>query len=477
MSTRLGRHHVSAERSRSMRVVASIAVGLLSASTAACGARWTDEQAAELRARTTGSQSTGGSADASDQAVAGDDPAVAGLEPGADGTGAPQAGGPVSGPQAGGQAGGALPCEAPSDEVGVTDTEIVVGEISSLSGPVPGLGESSAAAVRAYVGFRNATGGVCGRKLVLREGDDGTDIARYRSVLEEMGSRVLGIAGGFAVGDIGSEGLISSLGIPIVNAPTGRTGTLPTVFDINPDFPRPDVLVGKYKHLFDLGARTVSMTYIAVDQSRIEANIQRGLMEAAGLRVVHVNELPLSTLSYDSPARAAANSGANYLWVTSDTNGQASMARAVDNTGHDWLIKEFSYTSYGTTFLQQAGAAAEGVTSWLRSLPTEEASSNKAMGTYVEWMNRVAPGSPMDLFSIDSYVAARAFIESLEALPGPISREALVAQLGTLDNFDADGMFAPINLGKDLSKGCFMGMIVRNGKWERFAPAGQGYLC
>src|SRR6185503_9808970 len=144
-----------------------------------------------------------------------------------------------------------------------------------------------------------------------------------------------------------------------------------------------------------------------VDQSRIEANIQRALMEAAGLEIVHVNELPLSTLSYDAAARAAANSGADYLWFIADTNGQASMARSVRDTGHDWLFKEFSYTSYGTKFIELSGDAAEGVTSWLRSLPTEEASTNKAMATYVDWMNDIAPGTAQDLFSIDSWVGTK----------------------------------------------------------------------
>jgi hypothetical protein len=202
-------------------------------------------------------------------------------------------------------------------------------------------------------------------------------------------------------------------------------------------------------------------------------------MEAAGLQIVHVNELPLSTLSYDAAARAAANSDANYLWFIADTNGEASMARSVHDTGRQWLFKEFSYTSYGTSFIEAAGNdAAEGVTSWLRSLPTEEASTNAAMRTYVEWMDRVAPGLPKDLFSIDSYVSAKAFFDALEALPSPISREALVRQLESITSFNADGMFAPIALGRDLSQGCFMAMIVHNGHWERLAPSQVGgYLC
>ncbi|MDQ2649704.1 MAG: ABC transporter substrate-binding protein [Actinomycetota bacterium] len=482
MGTRSGRQ-------RARHVAVLVVGGLLAVvATGGCGARWDDEQLAEVRARATRSAPSGpnerGTSGSSSDVAAGSptDPGLgtggsAGTTGGA-GTGGTGPGSTIGGGGDGGGPSGPLPCSAPSDEVGVTDREITVGAISSLSGPVPGLGSAAAAAVRAYVGYRNATGGVCGRKVVLREADDGTDISRYRTTLQDLATKVLGIAGGFAVGDIGSESIIAAHSLPVVNSPTGRTGELPTVFDINPDFPEPDPVIGKYQHLYDLGARTVSMSYIAVDQSRIEANIQRGLMEAAGLEVVHVNELPLSTLSYDSPARAAANSGADYLWVTADTSGQAAMARSVRDTGHQWLIKEFSYTSYGTSFISQAGSAAEGVTSWLRSLPTEEASSNPAMATFVEWMNRVSPGSPMDLFSIDSYVATKAFLDTLEKIPGPITREGLVEQLAQLHDYDAEGMYAPIDLGRDLSKGCFMAMIVRNGAWERYVPSGSGnYLC
>ena len=466
-----------------------VLAGVLVVSTAGCGARWDDEQRAQVRSRgqlTAAPEAQGRVSNGEGRSTGGAGGATAGAGDHSSATSSPVDGadGPATGPggpggpQAAPGAGGAQPCAAPSDENGVTDGQLTIGAISSVSGPVPGLGASAAAAVRAYVAFRNATGGVCGRELVLREADDGTDISRYRTVLRELNPHVVGIGGGFAVGDIGSEELITEFGIPIVNTPTGRTGELPTVFDMNPDFPQPDMLIGKYEYLHQQGARKVSMTYIAVEQSRIEARIQRRLMEAAGLEIVHTNELPLSTLSYDPAARAAANSGANYLWFIADTNGQASMARAVHDTGHDWLFKEFSYTTYGTKFIEQAGPeAAEGATSWLRSLPTEEASSNEAMAQYVEWMNRVAPDLPQDLFSIDSWVSVKAFVESIEALPGPITREAVVQHMSSIQSWDADGMFGPITLGQDLSQGCFMAMIVRGGKWQRLAPSGGGYLC
>jgi ABC-type branched-subunit amino acid transport system substrate-binding protein len=456
--------------------------GLVLCAATACGARWSDEQRAAVLARERGgsvsaaasSGETGEVTGELSSGEAGGSTESAGGTGPSGGSGAAAAG---SGSRAAAGPGGPRPCAAPSPEKGVSPTTITVGAISSESGPVPGLGSSAAAAVRALVAQRNAAGGVCGRKIVLKEADDGTDNARYRSTLRNLNPQVLGISGGFALGDIGSEALINELQIPIVNGPGADTWRVRWVVDINPDLPKPDMVLGKYKYLFDQGARKVSMTYLAVDQSRREANIQRKLMEAAGLQIVHVNELPLSTLSYDSAARAAANSGANYLWFIADTNGAANMARSVHGTGHKWLFKEFSYTTYGTKFIDIAGAeAAEGATSWIRSLPTEEASSNKAMGTYVEWMNRAAPGLPQDLFSIDSYVSATVFFEALEALPGPISRDALVKQLESIESYDAAGMFGPIALGKEQSRGCTVGMIVQGGKWRRLAPA-NGFLC
>ena len=308
------------------------------------------------------------------------------------------------------------------------------------------------------------------------EADDGTDNGGYRQALQELAPKVLGIAGGIALGDVAGGDLVERFGIPIVNTPSGSSKSR-WVFDVNPDYPRPDLLIGKYKYLYEQGARTVAMAYLSVEATRREAGVQRGLMEAAGLKVVDVNELPITTLSYDAAARRAANSGANYLWTLFDTQGYAAMARAVADTGYDWLFKDFSYQTYGTEFIDLAGDAAEGVSAWLRSLPTEESSRNEAMGVFVEWMNQVAPGVSQDLLAIDSWVSLRIFVEALEGLPGPISREGLVQHLTSMGRYDADGMFAPIDVGRELAEGCFVGVVVRDGRWQRLAPAGDGFLC
>lgn len=465
-----------------------LAAALLVVPSVGCGARWTDDQRAAVEARHEGDGSNGGGASAGGgTARAAQTGATGGgIAPTAavDGSGAPASSGagPSSGaaigaPDAPSGGGGPAPCTAPSDAPGVSDSEIQVGSISALSGPVPGLASSSAGAVRAYVAYRNSTGGVCGRQIVLREADDGTDNGRYRSLVTELGPQVFGIVGGFTVGDVGGVDVVAAQGLPVVNGPsTDAVSALPTVFDIFPPYEDRHAVIGKYRWLRENGASRVAIAYLAVDASRAEAQLQQALMEAAGIEVVSVQELPLSTLSYDSVARGVANSGADYLWFIADVNGEAAMARAVADTGYELRFAEYYNFPYGTNFVELAGEAAEGTVAFLRSLPNEEAASNPEMTAFVQWMDQVATGEDLDPFAVDSWVSAKAFFDTLEALPGPITRDAFLAQLAATETFDAGGMYGPIRLGAELTNACVIGVRYEGGAWRRLVPD-TGFLC
>ena len=91
-------------------------------------------------------------------------------------------------------------------------------------------------------------------------------------------------------------------------------------------------------------------------------------------------------------------------------------------------------------------------------------------------MDRVAPGVVTDTFAADSWTGAKAFIDALAALPGPITREALLGKLRGTKTYDAGGMMGPIQLGAKRNNGCAVAMIVQDGKWRRLAPA-KGFLC
>ncbi len=444
---------------------------------AGCGARWTDEQRAQLSAQGSGLGTGAGSAEVAAEGGVADGSTADGATTTTAAAGSAAAAG-GGGPTAASGGGGQKPCAAKSTAPGVTDDRITVGSIASLSGPVPGISASAAAATRAYVAYRNSKGGVCGRQIVLREADDGTDNGRYRAVVSDLAPKVFGIAGGFALADIGGVDVIKAQKLPIVTVPSVEAvSALPTVYDINPRYENLKAVIGKYRYLRQQGASKVSMVYLAVDQSRAEANNQKSLMQAAGLKIVQTQELPLSTLSYDSPARGVANSGADYLFFIGPTDGNASMAKSMQNTGYKGLkFAEYFAYAYATEFVEMAGSAAEGATTWMRTRPNEEAGSVPEVAAYVEWMDRVAPGSPRDPFAADAWAGSKAFFDTLEGLPGPITRDAFVAQLAKVKTYDAGGLLGPIRFGQKLSNACQIGMKAVKGKWVRMTPS-QGFLC
>ena len=476
------------------RGVAALAVaGLLSAG---CGARWDDEQRAAVVARSsadggdagavtaqgagsgaTGASSGGGAASGGATPVATGGAGGGASTGGSTGSAGGATGGAATPDGAAATDAGALPCAAPSDAPGVTDGEIAIGSISTVSGVVPGLGAPAAAAVRAYVEYRNSTGGVCGRQLVLQEADDGGDSARYRSIISEIEPGVIGFAGGLAIGDDGSADLIRDRAIPMIasRSAEGVQGQ-PTVFDLNPPYADTSQPIGKYDYLASQGVQTVALAWAGVAASRAEALIQRSLMEASGLQVVQEIEYPVATFSFDSVARSVANSGADYLLFIGALSYNASMAQSIADTGYELQYLEFLEFAYGTDFAELAGAAGEGATMWIRTLPTEESASNAEVAAFVEWMGITDPGLDLDTLAAESFLAAKALVDGLEALPGPITRQALVDQLRSVGTYDAGGMLAPIQLGAQINEGCFIGMQLVGGAWQRLAPAG-GFLC
>jgi hypothetical protein len=91
-------------------------------------------------------------------------------------------------------------------------------------------------------------------------------------------------------------------------------------------------------------------------------------------------------------------------------------------------------------------------------------------------MGRVAPNSKPDTFAADAWASAKALVDALDALKGPITRPAVLAQLHTMNAYDAGGFIGKIQLGSKRNNGCFIAMKVDHGKWKRIAPA-SGFLC
>ena len=86
---------------------------------------------------------------------------------------------------------------------GITDSEITIGNASDISGPVPGLFESSQDAVKAYVAYFNSTSDICGRKLKLVTYDSRTDAGADQQNYAKGCDEVFAMVGSMSAFDSG----------------------------------------------------------------------------------------------------------------------------------------------------------------------------------------------------------------------------------------------------------------------------------
>ncbi|MDB5828315.1 MAG: hypothetical protein JWQ73_2535, partial [Variovorax sp.] len=116
-------------------------------------------------------------------------------------------------------------CGAQAQEVGVTPTEILIGEVQPMSGPASLIGKAGAAGSKLAIAEINAAGGINGRKLRAIYEDDGYVPARSVSSVKKLidSDKVFGLTG-----TSGSSHMVAML-------PAVEEAKIPTVVHMAPN--------------------------------------------------------------------------------------------------------------------------------------------------------------------------------------------------------------------------------------------------
>ena len=466
---------------RGGRLAATLVLVALAAVTAGCGARLTDEQQAAVTAGSGGPQqravgdTTGTTLQAGAPTEAAEGPG-SGPAPGGE---APTPGGEAPAP--GGQQPAATAGCAPGGEgdVGVSDSEITIGNVSTISGPVPGLGQTAQNGVKAYVAYINSKGGVCGRRLKLEAADDRLDTGTNRSVTQRLSNQVFAMVGGFSVVDDGGASVLNGTNVPDVGlALTNQRKALPNNFSTNPLEPgaKSNGTTNMMRHFKEkYGVSKAAIIYAAQSTSRDGGLAYEPDMAAAGIETVLKAEVAITQTDYTGVATQIKNAGAELVVTTLEVGGMAKLAQALKQQNYQPKVPMYGAQAYSKKFLQQAGAAAEGTTLGLTYSIMEDAPHNPAVATFQQWYNRVAPGADIDMFAIQSWSAVDLLVKALNKAGAP-NRDKVLAALKTETEFTADGLVARINPPSKKPTSCFMVVTVQGGKWVRQHPE-RGFEC
>jgi ABC-type branched-subunit amino acid transport system substrate-binding protein len=470
-------------RARRRRAAAALALLGTLAFTAGCGARLDEQQ---LKAAS-GANGVGGPQQAGsvDGAGTGDGAESTGAQGAAEATpaGATPTTAAAAGAATGGQAAagapatGTCPSGGPGD-VGVTNSEITIGNVSTISGPVPGLGQTAQNGVKAYVNYINSKGGVCGRKLKFVGSDDRLDTGTNRSETQRLAKSAFAIVGSFSTVDDGGASVLSGTNVPDVGLSlTDQRKALPNNFSTNPAPPgaKTNGTTNMMKYFHGQGVNKAAIVYAAQSTSRSGGLAYEPDMTAAGMQVVLKSEVAITQTDYTGVATQIKNAGADMVITTLEVGGMAKLAQALKQQNYKLKVPFYGGQAYSKKFLQQAGAAAEGTTLGVTYSPMEDAPMNPAVATFQQWYNRTAPGADIDLFAIQSWAATDMLVQAINKAGAP-NRDKVLAALKTFTKFDANGLVAPINPAGKQPTPCFMVVAVEGGKWVRKFPA-KGFQC
>ncbi|MFP5254470.1 MAG: ABC transporter substrate-binding protein [Acidimicrobiia bacterium] len=459
-------------------------------SAAACGSRLSEEERAlALSASVSGDGSLGGSGEVTDVTVGGG-ATVDTVAAGPDGTGD---GGASAGPAAAGGGGGAAgPAAAGGDGAcrpgsatgpGVSPTEITVGNVSQLSGLVPGFGQTGINGAKAYLNMVNSQGGVCGRQIKMVVADDRFQSATNRSETEKMADKVLALVGSVSVVDDGGAPVIDAKGIADVSLAT----TKPRVaaknnFSPNPIDPNPQAgngLAGilEYFKRTD-GIKKPAIFYQNVATGVNQANSYKIDFQRAGIPVADENVYAVSptATNFNTEANHMKSTKVDFVITVAEVNAMSNLARSFESVGYFPKVPFYGAQVYGQKFLQLAGKAAEGTRVGLIFAIPEEAGQNPAMAQFNEWYARTAPGQDVDFFALVGWVAADMFVTALRAAGPDPTQAKIIAELSKLTAFEANGAVGKINPAQKKNTGCYHIIAVEGGKWVKKHPA-KGFVC
>jgi branched-chain amino acid transport system substrate-binding protein len=460
---------------RSWRLLVSLVVASLVA--AACGGRFTSAQREQLRAAASRrvARNAAPSRDAGAPVVSANGSAGAAAVASTANQSASTA--TATGPATAGQSfsgdnGGAT-------DVGVTATTLSIGNVSIMTGPVPGFGATSQRATQAYVDYVNSRGGVYGRKLQLVTADDRFDTGANRSLTEELGSKVFGFVGSLSVVDDGGAIALQGKSIPDVtlSLSDGRiklANNFATAPIDLPDGGNGFVPALSYYHSA-YGVKTGAVIWPGQPVARARAQGYIKDMRRAGIDVAYTAEAAVTETNYSGFATQIQQKKVDVLVTALEVHAMASLAKALKQQGYLPKISSYGPQAYGHDFIKLAGDAAEGVTlNMANSLLTDP--GVPGVQAFNEWFSRTNPGVSPDWFAIIAWTSADLFVQALRAVGPRPTRAAVLAQLQKTTSFDGNGFLAPVNPAQKKWARCFVVIRVVHGQWERVDPA-TGFRC
>lgn len=456
---------------------------------AGCGARVSHEQKLAARGNGIGA---GGAANgsSSDNASGGTGDASGTADASALGGGTSSGGGTGSGAAGTNKATSAdkATAAAPSGgnggatDVGVTADTITLGNVSTLSGPVPGIFQGAVLGTQAAVAYANSLGGIYGRKLKVDVRDDQFDTGQNRAQTIDLIGKAFGFAGSFSLFDDAAVQQIKDSAIPDTTYSLSESRrALPNNFSVAPA--KNGWRLGPlnyFKQKFPQAVGAVGALYGDIPASKANYLGWKGAAESVGYHIAYERGTQPTEPDYTADVVSMRQAGVKMVYIVAlDVKATAKLASAMAQQQFKPQAFIVGGVAYDPSLIDLAGSAVEGLLNDQQqaAFQGEDSSAIPEVALFNQFLQKVKPGYKPDLFAAFGWSETRLLMQAMQAAGPKLTRAGVVAELKKVDNFDDHGFLAPAGPASKRPAVCYIILQVKNGKFQRYDSPPPGYRC
>jgi len=361
---------------------------------------------------------------------------------------------------------------------GITNTTIRIGNASDISGPVPGLFTATQQATRAYVAYFNNSGAtICGRKLQLDLYDSKTDAGGDQQAYAKGCETNFAMVGSMSAFDSGGARTAEQCGLPDVRAiaTTVARGSCTTCFGAQPAGPQafqnvvPDFIIKR------TGGKKAAFLYISIGASAANGKSQVKHSTARGVNYIYESGIDVADFNYSPYVQKMKAAGVDSVQFIAAAPQFARLSQSFVANGFKPKLYLLDPTAYNDEYPKLAGESAKGTVVFLNFVPFEEASTNRELTLYMQYLQQVVPGAKPTFFGLFAWSSARLFVEQATKLGGKLTRASLIASMRTVDNWTANGAHAPQHVGSKKIGDCWRFIEWSGSAWVPIE--GRKYQC
>lgn len=339
------------------------------------------------------------------------------------------------------------------DAPGVTDTEIRVSGVASITNPLSGKYDQHALGVEAYFEMVNADGGIYGRDLKLVTTHDDA-VANNDAAVKELLSQ----DDVFAVLPIAT--LLFTGADELVDAEIPTFG-----WAINPEWqgtaedPRENLFGGNGSFLCfgcgspvtpfvadEIGARKIGLLAYNVPQSADCATGVEKSFDTYGdggsASVAFVDKaMTFGGGEFSVQVSEMKKAGVDMVLTCMDLQGVVSLAREMKRQSLDAV--QYLLNAYDPELLSEFGDLFQGSYVLTFFTPFEVEDPPPGLRDYLEWMERT--GAPVNENTVNGWLNAALFVDGLREAGEDFSRQKVVDAINGMTDWDADGLVAGVD--------------------------------